>query len=253
MTAGPSTLESQPDLGRIAQSAVLSIPAKSSSTLTLDVGGRVALSPDGWYRLDVFHQTSLAPDDVEISVTVPEGWRIADVQGIEPEGERRARAQLALEQPNHSRPSRAHGLARRLGASDGRFLRPVGPGAPSALAGNGAGPATEATDNFRLGIRAARAVHRRGSAPQSTGADDSSSSRSDGRSGGLVDPRCLPRRGADRRPADPSGIPWRGPTIAVDLAGVNDPRTGIGVCWRAQTRHRPHRCSRSTSASRSWA
>ena len=71
---------------------ILSIPAESSSTLTLDVGGRVALSDDGWYRLDVFHQTSLVPDDVEVSVAVPKGWRIAEVQGLDADGDRRATA-----------------------------------------------------------------------------------------------------------------------------------------------------------------
>jgi UDP-GlcNAc:undecaprenyl-phosphate GlcNAc-1-phosphate transferase len=93
------TVESQPDLGRVAESTTVSIPAESSSTLTLDVQGRLALSDDGWYRLDVFHQTSLMPDDVEISISLPEGWRIAQVQGITLDGERRATTHLPLEQP----------------------------------------------------------------------------------------------------------------------------------------------------------
>jgi len=90
-------LEDQPELGRNTQSTTLSIPARSATTLTLDVSGRVALTDDGWYRLDLLHQTSLEPDDVEVSVAVPEGWRIIEVVGLEQQDDRRATARLALE------------------------------------------------------------------------------------------------------------------------------------------------------------
>jgi hypothetical protein len=92
-------LDNQPDLGRVAQSTILSIPAKSTSTLTLDVSGRVSLSDDGWYRLDVYHQTTLVPDELEISIAVPDGWRIAQTEGVEPEGPRRAVTRMALDSP----------------------------------------------------------------------------------------------------------------------------------------------------------
>ena len=61
--------------------------------------GTVSLSDDGWYRLDLLHQTSLDPDDVEISIAVPKGWRIVQVQGLQSDGGRRATARLALERP----------------------------------------------------------------------------------------------------------------------------------------------------------
>jgi UDP-N-acetylmuramyl pentapeptide phosphotransferase/UDP-N-acetylglucosamine-1-phosphate transferase len=95
----PVTLENQPDLGRTAQSTILSIPSKSSTTLAVDLEGEVKLSDGGWYRLDLFHQPSLTPDDVEISVAVPKGWRIVQVQGLEADGGRRATTRLALDGP----------------------------------------------------------------------------------------------------------------------------------------------------------
>ena len=121
----PVTLENQPDLGRIAQSTTVSIPATSSSTLALDVKGTVNLSADGWYRLDLHHQTSLEPDDVEVSITVPKGWRIAQMQGVQSDGGRRAYARMALERPgHHPRPPRAHGLVGHLGTADDPRLIP---------------------------------------------------------------------------------------------------------------------------------
>ncbi len=95
----PVTLERHSDLGRIAQSTVLSLPPETTSTLTLDVDGRLTLSDDGWYRLDVFHQPSLLPDDVEITVAVPPGWRIAEVQGLAANGEREATIRMEMKRP----------------------------------------------------------------------------------------------------------------------------------------------------------
>ena len=90
-------LDAQADLGRTAQSTTMSLPALSTSTVTLDVDGRVALSDDGWYRLDLLRQPSLLPDEVEVSVAVPDGWRIAEVQGIERRDERLATARMSAE------------------------------------------------------------------------------------------------------------------------------------------------------------
>ncbi len=93
----PIELENQSDLGRVAQSTTLSLPPLSTTALSLEVSGRVALSEDGWYRLDLLHQTSLTPDDVEVSVVVPDGWRIAEVRGLAQQDERRASVRIALE------------------------------------------------------------------------------------------------------------------------------------------------------------
>ena len=117
----PVTLENQPDLGRTAQSTAISIPSKSSSTLAVDLEGEVRLSDDGWYRLDLFHQPSLTPDDVEISVAVPKGWRIVQVQGLE------ARRRPAGDDPVGARRSRHPPRAARAGRMVGRLGTPVDP------------------------------------------------------------------------------------------------------------------------------
>jgi len=113
LTGGPASidgrsvdLDAQADLGRTAQSTTISLPALSTSTVTLDVGGRVALSDDGWYRLDLLRQASLVPDEVDVSIAVPDGWRIAEVQGIDRQGDRRATARMPAD--------RAHTILVRL-------------------------------------------------------------------------------------------------------------------------------------------
>lgn len=100
LDGNPVELDNQADLGRRALSTTLSIPANSSRTLSLDVDGAVVLSEDGWYRLDLFHQTSVAPDEVEVSVSLPDGWRIAGVDGLDRQDDRRASTRIALDSPH---------------------------------------------------------------------------------------------------------------------------------------------------------
>jgi UDP-GlcNAc:undecaprenyl-phosphate GlcNAc-1-phosphate transferase len=69
------------ELGRRAYSATLSVPSGQSSTLRLSLEGRMELADGNWYRLDLPHQPSLNADETEISLSVPPGWRIADVRG----------------------------------------------------------------------------------------------------------------------------------------------------------------------------
>jgi hypothetical protein len=69
------------ELGRRAYSASVSVPAHESRTLSLDVEGRLELADGDWYRLDLPHQTSLTPDATRVSLSVPSGWRIAEVRG----------------------------------------------------------------------------------------------------------------------------------------------------------------------------
>jgi len=90
----PLALTSDPDLGRQAHSATVIIPSLSSRTVVMEVAGRVRLTADGWYRLDLLHQPTLRPDDTEVSVTVPDGWRVVDTRGAEPVGDRRAEARI---------------------------------------------------------------------------------------------------------------------------------------------------------------
>ena len=92
----PFDLDTQPELGRLAHSATLSIPAKESRTVTLELEGRMQLD-GGWYRLDLGHQPLVLPDEVEVSIGVPPGWRIAETRDMERTGSRQAATRTRLE------------------------------------------------------------------------------------------------------------------------------------------------------------
>jgi hypothetical protein len=94
----PLPMTTHPELGRLAQSTIVSIPAHSTRTVRLEFEGGVQLADGGWYRLDLGHQPTVVPDAVEVSVTVPKGWRIADTRGLEGRGSRVARAAMPLAQ-----------------------------------------------------------------------------------------------------------------------------------------------------------
>jgi len=87
----PAQLESAQELGRNVFSSYVSIPSESDGTLGFDLSGREPLV-DGWYRLDVLKQATLRPDQLEVSVEVPAGWRIVDTYGVhvDPNNARRA-------------------------------------------------------------------------------------------------------------------------------------------------------------------
>jgi hypothetical protein len=69
------------EFGRRAHSTTVTVPSQRSATVALDVQGRVELAPGNWYHLDLPHQPSLSPDTVEISLSLPAGWRIAETRG----------------------------------------------------------------------------------------------------------------------------------------------------------------------------
>jgi hypothetical protein len=94
----PLLVASHPELGRFAQSATVSIPARSARTVEVQLDGHVQLDGQGWYRLDLGHQPLVVPDDVEISLAVPRGWRIVETRGMQTSGERRAGAKIRLDQ-----------------------------------------------------------------------------------------------------------------------------------------------------------
>ena len=85
----PVGVDSQRDLGRQAHSTVLSLLPQQSRSVELDLDGQVQLRR-GWYVLDVIRQPSVTADVVEISVTVPRGWRIAKARGLALRAEREA-------------------------------------------------------------------------------------------------------------------------------------------------------------------
>ena len=71
----PVPLESLEELGRNSYSTFVSIPARESRRLQLVLNGTTALT-GGWYRLDLPHQPTLVPDDVEVRVEVAAGWQV---------------------------------------------------------------------------------------------------------------------------------------------------------------------------------
>jgi hypothetical protein len=80
--SGPSPgVAATSELGRRAYSASVTIPAQQARTVTLDVEGRITLDAQNWYHLDLPQQASLASGDTEVSLSVPQGWRIAEVRG----------------------------------------------------------------------------------------------------------------------------------------------------------------------------
>lgn len=93
----PAQFDVQPELGRLAASTTVSIPALQASTIRLDIGGRLELGPGGWYRLDLGHQPLITADEVAVSVSVPKGWRIVETRGLTSKGSRRATVRLTLE------------------------------------------------------------------------------------------------------------------------------------------------------------
>ncbi|MEA2703769.1 MAG: hypothetical protein QOD63_1714 [Actinomycetota bacterium] len=90
-------LQSQTELGRRVESARLTLLSEQTQTLRMELAGTVRLTSDGWYRLDLLHQTSLTPDRVEVSVQVPQGWTIVEARGAQGAGTRVATADLSLE------------------------------------------------------------------------------------------------------------------------------------------------------------
>ncbi len=96
----PPGVQAADELGRRAYSASVTIPGQQSRTVTLDVEGRMELAADKWYHLELGHQASLAPDDVHVSLSVPRGWRIAEVAGgMRTVDDRHAVAELGLSSP----------------------------------------------------------------------------------------------------------------------------------------------------------
>nr|MDP9020949.1 DUF4012 domain-containing protein [Actinomycetota bacterium] len=94
----PLDLEAEEELGRNVYSDFLSIPALSTRVLEAQLQGWVATQPGGWYELELLHQPLLVDGEVSVSVSVPPGWRIAEVEGARLESADQAVASLVLAQ-----------------------------------------------------------------------------------------------------------------------------------------------------------
>lgn len=68
------SISRQNELGRRVYSALVSVRAGATRTVTVGLAGRV--SP-GDYRLDVLRQPTVVPDEAAVSVEFPRGWRLA--------------------------------------------------------------------------------------------------------------------------------------------------------------------------------
>jgi hypothetical protein len=79
----PTDVSAQRERGRNAYSLLASVPARTVRSLNADLGGTVRLTRDGWYELDIGHQPTVRTDRLHVSIQVPDGWRIAEVQGLE--------------------------------------------------------------------------------------------------------------------------------------------------------------------------
>ena len=82
--------------GRNVYSLYTEIPAQSSSNIDTRLAGVVALH-NGWYEVEVRHQPMLLPDQVQVSVDVPKGWRIDKAPGMDRPLAGRATSTLLLD------------------------------------------------------------------------------------------------------------------------------------------------------------
>jgi hypothetical protein len=88
---------SGPELGRLSHSGYVLLPPETAGDYRFFLGGEVPLTDDGWYLLDVLQQPRLVPDEVNVIVTVPDGWRIVGVRGgLQRLAPGRAQARLEL-------------------------------------------------------------------------------------------------------------------------------------------------------------
>ena len=82
--------------GRNVYSLVESIASRTRKTTITKLEGPVKLHR-GWYTLEVRAQPTLNPDQVHVSIDVPEGWKIDHAPNMEKVFARRANADLPLE------------------------------------------------------------------------------------------------------------------------------------------------------------
>ncbi len=94
-TDGRGDVDADRHLERVRASMMVRFPPKQSSSVRMDVRGQMQLGSGGWYRLNVQRQPAWVPDAVDVTVSVPPGWRIADVRGgMRSNGSRRVTATL---------------------------------------------------------------------------------------------------------------------------------------------------------------
>jgi hypothetical protein len=76
-----SGFEHELEVGRRVYSKFLRIPAETTTTVALDLAGRLRLGPKGRYELALATQPSVRPDTADVTVRVPDGWRFEEARG----------------------------------------------------------------------------------------------------------------------------------------------------------------------------
>src|SRR5205823_13230838 len=98
----PEELDSMKELQRNVYAGNLSVPARSSRTLAVDLNGAVRLDR-GWYTLDLVRQPNITPDEVNVSIAVPPGWRLIGGHGIQTAGGQHAITHVRLDKTTRLR------------------------------------------------------------------------------------------------------------------------------------------------------
>ena len=75
LDGAPIQLEAAEELGRRVYSTGVVVPSKGSVTLVIALSGRLGASEDS-YRLDVYRQPTVVPDEVGATLEVGNGWRV---------------------------------------------------------------------------------------------------------------------------------------------------------------------------------
>lgn len=95
----PVAVTSGDELGTRVHSTIVELDAQETRVLQLDLSGRVRMGGEGWYGLALGRQPSVHDDRVRVSVSVPEGYRIAAVRRLQKAYARRASGIVILDRP----------------------------------------------------------------------------------------------------------------------------------------------------------
>lgn len=87
----PAQVEAQRELGYWAYSQYLDLAAGATKSLRIDLGGRIRLTRGDRYTLHLVRQGLVRPDDAEVTVRVPDGWRLRGARGLRLVDDRHAR------------------------------------------------------------------------------------------------------------------------------------------------------------------
>jgi len=82
LDGAPSAIESGRELGNWVYSRYVQLAPGASTQLGLTIRGEERLEPGGWYELALPRQAQLEPTPTRVTVTVADGWRFVDAQGL---------------------------------------------------------------------------------------------------------------------------------------------------------------------------